>query len=46
MPHVDATRILRSLIADVRSQADLEHRVLDELGEPLSPDEQRRIVAD
>jgi hypothetical protein len=44
--HVDAGLVLRSLIDQVRAQADHEHRLLLRLAERLSADEQRRLVAD
>ena len=44
--NVDETRVLHALVAQVGAQADLEHRLLDQLAERLSPDEQRRLVAE
>lgn len=40
--NVDATRVLDTLVVEVRPQADLEYRLLDELAERLSTDQQRR----
>ncbi len=44
--NVDAGLVLRSLLDQVRAQADHEHRLLLQLAERLSPPEQRRLVAD
>ena len=44
--NIDAGLVLRSLLDQVRAQADHEHRLLLQLAEQLSPREQRRLVAD
>jgi hypothetical protein len=44
--HVDAGLVLRSLINQVRGQADREHLLLLQLAKRLSAPEQRRLVAD
>jgi hypothetical protein len=44
--NVDVGLVLRSLVDQVRAQAGHEHRLLLQLAEMLSPEGQRRLVAD
>ena len=44
--NVDGGTVLRSLVTQLRAQAEQEHRLLDRLSECMPAAEQRRLVAD
>lgn len=43
--NVDATRVLDTLVVEVRAQTDQEHRLRDEPAERLSTDQEWRLIA-
>ena len=43
--HIEQTQLVRSLANELSAHVDNEHRLLDQLGDRLSPEEQQRVTA-
>lgn len=43
--HTEQTQLVRSLANELSAHVDKEHRLLDQLGDLLSPEEQQRVTA-